>query len=156
MILSGRTIQKLQIMEPFYGRSKSHGMTFGCGPAGYDVRVEFDENGIQESVSMLPGQFLLASTMERFTMPSDVLGIVHDKSTWARLGLACQNTVIEPGWQGWLTLELTNHGLDPILIKRTMPIAQVVFHFVDGDTVGYQGKYQDQKRGPVQPILEKG
>lgn len=156
MILSGKTIQKLQIMEPFYGRTRHEGLTFGCGPAGYDVRVEFDDNEVQQEVMMLPGQFLLASTIERFTMPSDVVGIVHDKSTWARLGLACQNTVIEPGWQGWLTLELTNHGLDPILIKRGMPIAQVIFHFVDDDTVGYEGKYQDQKRGPVKPIIEKG
>lgn len=156
MILSGKTIQKLGIMEPFYGRTRHKGMTFGCGPAGYDVRVEFDEHGHNEAVSLLPGQFLLASTIERFIMPPDVLGIVHDKSTWARLGLACQNTVIEPGWKGWLTLELTNHGTEALTIERGMSIAQVIFHFVDADTVGYEGKYQDQKRGPVWPILEKG
>lgn len=154
MILSGRTIQQLGIMEPFYGRTRHKGLTFGVGPAGYDVRVEFDETGSQDSVQLLPGQFLLASTIERFIMPSDVLGIVHDKSTWARLGLACQNTVIEPGWQGWLTLELTNHGVNALTIERGMPIAQVIFHFVDDDTVGYEGKYQNQKRGPVQPIIE--
>jgi dCTP deaminase len=131
-------------------------MTFGCGPAGYDVRVEFDEHGHMPAVQLLPGQFLLASTIERFKMPRDVLGIVHDKSTWARLGLACQNTVIEPGWEGWLTLELTNHGHEPLTIERGMPIAQVIFHFVDDDTLGYEGKYQDQKRGPVKPIIEKG
>lgn len=156
MILSGKTIQQLGIMEPFYGRTRHQGMTFGCGPAGYDVRVEFDETGSQDAVQLLPGQFLLASTIERFIMPPDVLGIVHDKSTWARLGLACQNTVIEPGWQGWLTLELTNHGTEALTIERGMPIAQVIFHFVDDDTVGYEGKYQNQKRGPVRPILEKG
>jgi len=156
MILSGRTIQQLGIMEPFYGRTRHKGMTFGCGPAGYDVRVEFDEDGSMDCVQLLPGQFLLASTIERFVMPPDVLGIVHDKSTWARLGLACQNTVIEPGWQGWLTLELTNHGTEALTIERGMPIAQVVFHFVDDDTVGYEGKYQNQKRGPVKPIIEKG
>ncbi len=143
-------------MEPFYGRTRHEGLTFGCGPAGYDVRVEFDATGDMDCVQLLPGQFLLASTIERFVMPPDVLGIVHDKSTWARLGLACQNTVIEPGWQGWLTLELTNHGTEAITIKRGMPIAQVIFHFVDEDTVGYEGKYQDQKRGPVRPIIEKG
>jgi len=156
MILSGRTIQQLKIMEPFYGRTRHKGMTFGCGPAGYDVRVEFDEHGHMPAVQLLPGQFLLASTIERFKMPRDVLGIVHDKSTLARLGLACQNTVIEPGWEGWLTLELTNHSHEPLTIERGMPIAQVIFHFVDDDTLGYEGKYQDQKRGPVKPIIEKG
>lgn len=81
-------------------------------------------------------------------MPKNVVGIVHDKSTWARRGLAVQNTVIEPGWRGFLTLELTNHGSVPIKIERAMPIAQIVFHFTDEETVGYEGKYQDQERGP--------
>lgn len=155
MILSGRTIQELQIMNPFYGRTKHNGMTFGCGPAGYDVRVEFDDTGEQKHRLLYPGEFILASTIERFKMPQNVLGIVHDKSTWARLGMACQNTVIEPGWEGWLTLELTNHGTKDLDIKRGMPIAQVIFHFVDNAT-SYKGKYQNQKRGPVKPIFEKG
>ena len=155
MILSGKTIQQLQIMDPFYGRTRHKGMTFGCGPAGYDVRVEFDDEGRYQKKSMYSGEFVLASTIEKFRMPSNVLGIVHDKSTWARLGLACQNTVIEPGWTGYLTLELTNHGHQELIIERGMPIAQVIFHFVDRETRGYEGKYQDQKRGPVRPILEK-
>lgn len=81
-------------------------------------------------------------------MPKNVLGIVHDKSTWARQGIACQNTVIEPGWRGYLTLEITNHGRIPIKFESGMPIAQVVFHFVDQMTDGYEGKYQDQEAGP--------
>lgn len=155
MILSGKTIQALEIMEPFYGRTRHNGMTFGCGPAGYDVRVEFDAEGRKKEVVLQKGQFILASTIEKFRMPKDVVGIVHDKSTWARLGLAVQNTVIEPGWCGWLTLELTNHGDDHLIIQRGDPIAQIIFHRVDAETNGYEGKYQDQKRGPVRPILER-
>lgn len=149
MIASGSTIRKLGIFEPFSERTKHNGMTYGVGPAGYDVRVEFDEEGFVDEVQLIPGQLLLASTVEHFTMPSNVLGIVHDKSTLARKGVCVQNTVIEPGWRGWLTLELTNHGAEPILLKRGSPIAQVVFHFVDEETAGYSGKYQNQKRGPV-------
>ena len=100
------------------------GMTYGVGPAGYDVRIDQD-------VVIPPGGFTLASTVERFTMPNDLLGIVHDKSTWARLGLALQNTVIEPGWCGFLTLELTNHSSEMLRLYRGMPIAQVVFHMTD-------------------------
>ena len=155
MILSGKTIQQLQIMEPFYGRTRHHGMTFGCGPAGYDVRVEFDETGDIKKVQLNPGDFILASTIEKFNMPPSVLGIVHDKSTWARKGIAVQNTVIEPGWRGWLTLELTNHGPSPVTIDRCMPIAQIIFHQIDEPAKIYEGKYQDQKRGPVQAIFEK-
>ena len=156
MILSGEKIQTLQIMDPFYGRTRHEGMTFGCGPAGYDVRVEFDDDGTLKEVELNPGQFLLASTIERFTMPVDVMGIVHDKSTWARRGLACQNTVIEPGWRGFLTLELTNHGTETLLLKRGMPIAQIIFHEVTVGSGKYTGKYQDQGRGPINPIFEKG
>lgn len=157
MIASGETIRKLGIFHPFSERTKHNGMTFGVGPAGYDVRVEFDADGIAHGRIIRPGEFILASTIERFSVPNNLLGIVHDKSTWARMGLAVQNTVIEPGWCGWLTLELTNHGTEPLAIKRGDPIAQVVFHYLDQDaSVSYNGKYQDQRRGPVAPILEKG
>jgi len=154
MILSGKTIKMLNIMSPFNERTRYKGMTYGVGPAGYDVRVEFDSTGEKDGLTVFPGDFILASTIEKFTMPDDVVGIVHDKSTWARLGIACQNTVIEPGWRGYLTLEISNHGKQPVTIYRLMPIAQVIFHYVDQDTVGYEGKYQDQRRGPVRPIIE--
>ena len=157
MIASGKTIRKLGIFHPFSERTKQNGMTYGVGPAGYDVRVEFDADGIAYERWLFPGQFILASTIERFTMPTNLLGIVHDKSTWARRGVAVQNTVIEPGWCGWLTLELTNHSDKTIVIKRGDPIAQIVFHYLDEPaSVAYDGKYQNQRRGPVAPILEKG
>ena len=157
MIASGQTIRELGIFEPFSERTKHNGMTYGVGPAGYDVRVEFDEEGFVDAEHLMPGDFILASTIERFIMPKNVLGIVHDKSTWARLGIAVQNTVIEPGWCGWLTLEITNHSKEPIIIQRGDPIAQIVFHYLDKPaSVAYDGKYQNQKRGPVRPILEKG
>lgn len=127
------------------------GLTYGCGPAGYDVRVEFDETGSRDHVLLKQGQFILASTIEYFEMPTDVVGIVHDKSSWARRGLAVQNTVIEPGWHGFLTLELTNHGEQPLTIRREMAIAQIIFHLVDEEVEAYDGKYQFQERGPVRP-----
>lgn len=149
MILSGQTIRHMKIVDPFCERTEFNTMTYGVGPAGYDVRVEFDPDGRHASLIMEPGAFTLASTVERFTMPNDVMGIVHDKSSWARRGLALQNTVIEPGWEGYLTLELSNHSGTEIIIKRGQPIAQVVFHRLDrASTAPYAGKYQDQRRGP--------
>ena len=70
------------------------------GWRSYDVRITCCDALIE------PGQFLLAATVERFQMPNDLMGIVHDKSTWARRGLVVQNTVIEPGWHGYLTIEV--------------------------------------------------
>ena len=149
MILSGQSIRKRGVFTPFHERTKFMGMTFGVGPAGYDVRVA-------GALTLAPGDFALASTVEHFSMPLDALGIVHDKSTWARRGLALQNTAIEPGWRGWLTLELTNHGHETLEISAGMPIAQIILHMISmADEVGYSGKYQDQQRGPQAAILEK-
>jgi len=153
-----RTIEKMEPMiSPFHERTRQDGMTFGLSPAGYDVRVEFDDKEREYSHRVLsPGKFMLASTIERFVMPIDVLASVADKFSWARRGLAVQNTIIEPGWSGWLTLELTNHGEQDIRIERGMPIAQIIFHELDRPTEQpYSGKYQDQKRGPVAAIHDK-
>lgn len=142
-VLSGQTISRLRFITPFAFRTRHAGMTYGVGPAGYDVRIA-------ESHDLRAQEFALGSIVERIEMPTDVIGIVHDKSTWARRGLAVQNTVIEPGWRGYLTLELTNHGVSRLQIEAGMPIAQIVFHRLDEPTAfPYgDGKYQDQEAGP--------
>jgi dCTP deaminase len=82
-------------------------------------------------------------------MPTDVIGFVHDKSTLARFGIAVQNTVIEPGWTGILTIELTNHSDEFLWLTAGQPIAQIVFHELDAPTERpYSGKYQNQEAGP--------
>lgn len=122
-------------------------MTFGLGPAGYDVRIDQD-------ISLWAGDFKLASTMEHFTMPNDVLGQVCDKSSWARRGVAVQNTIIEPGWRGYLTLELTS-SVSIIKIKRGDPIAQIIFMRLEQPTEApYEGKYQEQPPGPQEWIKD--
>lgn len=149
MIIPAQELRRIKPVHPFCERTTHNGMTFGLGPAGYDVRVAQD-------VTLLAGKFILASTMERFDIPNDVLGKVCDKSTWARRGLTVQNTVIEPGWRGFLTLELTNHGLDFITIQSGDPIAQIIFFRLEAPTdMPYEGKYQDQESGP-QPARREG
>lgn len=142
MVLSAQTLRRYKFITPFFERTKSCGLTFGVSPAGYDIRID-------QEFCLSPNQFVLASSIEHFNMPTNVIGIVHDKSTWARRGLCVQNTVIEPGWRGYLTLELTNHSSHGIFICQGSPIAQVVFHALDEITSDpYDGKYQDQERGP--------
>ena len=149
MILSGQSILRYELVSPFHERTRHNGMTFGVGPAGYDVRVA-------ETLSIKPGGFTLASTVERFTMHKGILGIVHDKSTWARLGLAAQNTVVEPGWCGYLTLELTNHSDKTIEIAGGTPIVQIIFHVLDEESDRpYEGKYQDQAQGAQAARFER-
>lgn len=156
MILSGPTIRRLGIITPHEPRSRAHGMSYGESYAGYDIRVAAEDEFLVE-----PFTTTLAVSMEHFTMPRDVLGRVTDKSTWARRGLQVQNTVIEPGWRGWLTLELSFlplTGDDPksswIMIPPGCPIAQVIFERIDCETEGYSGKYQDQPAEPVPAIME--
>lgn len=110
------------------------------------------------------GRFTLASSIESFNMPTHLLGIVHDKSTWIRQGMSVANTVIEPGWGPapdrpedgcFLTLELTFHGNEPLTIRAGSGIAQVIFHEI-GEPARYGGKYTGQPSRPVAAILEKG
>jgi dCTP deaminase len=148
MILSAQSIRRRKLLVPFHERTVSHGKTFGLSGAGYDVRI-------REAVTLRPGDFSLASTLERFTMPNDLIARVVDKSSWARKGLTVQNTFIEAGWKGWLTLELANHGPNRLVIPEGSPIAQIIFELLDEPTEQpYDGKYQNQPPEPIGAIEE--
>lgn len=140
------------------------GTSFGLGEAGYDIRIKqeiwfYTEDG-QKYVDVgdgethcvtTDGRFALASAIEEFEMPDDLVGIVHDKSTWARRGLSVFNTVVEPGWKGFLTLELVYHGEGDLVIPAGSGIAQVIFHRTS-QPARYKGKYQGQADEPVEAI----
>lgn len=147
---------------------ESQGVSYGLGEAGYDIRIKQDiifnparnlcraawyENSDKYG-QFNTGRFILASTVEKFNMPDHLCGVVHDKSTWARQGLSVFNTVIEPGWNGYLTLELVYHGESELVIPAGAGIAQVLFHEVL-EPRQYTGKYQDQPDKPVPAIRSK-
>jgi len=146
MIVNGATLHGRKPLTPMSPtKERQHGVSWGLGEAGYDVRIK-------QSVWLFPFRtFRLASTFEYFDMPPDLVGVVHDKSTWARRKLSVLNTVIEPGWRGFLTLELTYHGILPLYIPANAGIAQVLFHQTT-DKRYYDGKYQDQENHPVPAI----
>lgn len=146
------------LVWPFNERTVVRGKSFGLSHCGYDIRVSVPDNGHlvggHKAITLRPGQFFLASSMERIKMPNDLVAIVHDKSSWARMGLALQNTVLEPGWEGWITLEITAHR-DPVTIFDGDPIAQLMFHRLEEPTKKpYTGKYQNQADGAVEAINE--
>lgn len=148
MIINGKTLYDLKPLDPMIDeKRKEKGMSWGLSEAGYDIRIK-------DEVVLTPWmRFSIASSLERFTMPDNLLGVVHDKSTWARQGLSVFNTVLEPAWEGWLTLELVYHGEGVLRIEAGAPIAQVLFHEVK-HPAHYSGKYQNQPDEPVQAILE--
>ena len=149
-ILSGQTIRRLRILEPCREQYQEATFSGGLGPAGYDLALDIGNDTLLRRVA--PGEFLLVAAKECFSMPDNVVGVVHDKSSWARRGLTVQNTIIEPGWFGHLTLELTNHSDTEIVLFQGWPIAQVVFHYTDERVERpYRGKYQGQAPGPQWP-----
>jgi len=146
MIKNGKTLLASAPLTPMrHTKAREHGVSFGLSEAGYDVRIN-------QSVVLHPfKRFSLASTFEYFDMPSNLVGVVHDKSTWARRGLSVFNTVIEPAWRGWLTLELVYNGWGVLRIPAGAGIAQVLFHEIT-DRAAYTGKYQDQPNRPIGAI----
>jgi len=149
-------------IEPFEPEAKQvFGMSYGLTAAGYDIRLGQIRhprrgNEIVETCTLRPGEFLLAASFERVKIPNDLQVIVHDKSSWARKGLALQNTVLEPGWEGYITLELSNHGDKTIALHKGQPIAQLVFHQLDQPTtIPYDGKYQNQSAAPQESIYQE-
>lgn len=145
------------LIDPYCERTVLCGMSHGLSVAGYDFRIKFDEALLNRrgGIPLAPGGFVLATTVERFVFPDDLIGFVKDKSSWARQGLALQNTVIEPGWEGYVTLELSNHSPEAIWIYDRMPIGQMIFQKLDFPTeMPYSGKYQNQEQKAVPAKME--
>jgi dCTP deaminase len=77
-------------------------------------------------------------------MPNDIGAIVKGKSTYARLGLVTNITPIEPGWNGYLTMNFINTSPYPIRIFADEGIAQVMFFRCGEVDKPYEGHYQNQ------------
>jgi dCTP deaminase len=82
-----------------------------------------------------PGTLALVPAFEWLKLPADLLGSVTARSTWAREGLGIATaTLIEPGYQGLITLELVNMGQIPLALYPGQRIAQITFASVSGET----------------------
>ena len=178
MVLSDRTIKRLldegQIGIDPYDESLIQ-------PSSVDVRVDrffrvfhnnrypyIDVKQPQEELTELvevddetpfvlhPGEFVLGSTLERIRLPDDLVARLEGKSSLGRLGLLIHSTAgfIDPGWDGHVTLELSNVANLPITIYHAMKIGQISFMQMTepaatpygSDSIG--SKYKGQ-RGPT-------
>lgn len=100
------------------------------------------------------GDFALATTQETVTIPNGVVGLLHGRSSVGRLGLFIENAgLIDPGFSGQVTLELTNVEDYDIELLAGMRIGQLTFHRVDdAPNVGYSehnGNKYDGQSGPT-------
>jgi len=146
-------------------------ISYGTSSYGYDVRCSdefkvftnirsatvdpkaFDENSfvdVKGEVCIIPpNSFALASTIECFRIPRNVLTICLGKSTYARCGIIVNVTPLEPEWEGHVTLEFSNTTTLPAKIYANEGVAQMLFFESDEICeVSYKdrgGKYQGQK-----------
>jgi dCTP deaminase len=161
-----------KMIEPFVENQVAKGtISYGLSSFGYDIRVadEFriftaatgrltvvDPKAIDESLMtqyqgdvciVPPNSFALARTIEYFRIPSNVITLCVGKSTYARCGIIVNVTPFEPGWEGFVTLEISNTTPLPAKIYANEGIAQVLFFEGEQPEVTYAdraGKYQKQ------------
>lgn len=95
---------------------------------------------------ILPGQFVLATTMEYFELPDNLTAFVEGRSSLGRMGLFIQNAGwVDPGFKGEITLELYNANRCAIELKSGRRVGQLVFAELDDHALNpYNGKYQGQ------------
>jgi dCTP deaminase len=91
--------------------------------------TELVDIGDVDPLILHPGEFLLGSTLERITLPDDLVARLEGKSSLGRLGLLIHSTAgfVDAGWDGHLTLELSNVANLPITIYAGMKIGQISF-----------------------------
>ncbi len=159
------------MIEPFEkGQVRKDVISYGLSSYGYDIRVadefkvftninntvidpkNFDSNSfvtVKNNVCIVPpNSFALARTIEYFRIPENVITICLGKSTYARCGIIINVTPFEPGWEGFVTLEISNTTPLPAKIYANEGIAQVLFFEGDGPCeISYRekkGKYMGQ------------
>lgn len=96
--------------------------------------------------------FVLGESVEHITVPADCVGLCFGKSTYARFGLLVNVTPLEPGWSGYLTIEIANvSSHSGVFVYIRQGIAQIVFSRLDRQTAGYSGSWQNQQGATVTP-----
>jgi len=142
--------KKYNMISPFEDKQiRGTKISYGLSSFGYDARVsnEFkiftnvnseivdpknfkQSNFVSKNGSeciIPPNSFVLASTIEYFKIPKDVLVICLGKSTYARCGIIVNVTPLEPGWEGCVTLEFSNTTPLPAKIYANEGVAQFIF-----------------------------
>lgn len=163
MILSDRTLMKMLDENSLIVKPLTDGQ---IQPASIDIRlgntfsiVEDSPTGIisleteikyktiqTDTYLLLPGQFVLATTMEYFELPDNLTAFVEGRSSLGRMGLFIQNAGwVDPGFKGEITLELYNANRCAIELKAGRRVGQLVFALMDDHAINpYNGKYQGQ------------
>ena len=161
-----------KMIEPFEeNQVRKGGISYGVSSYGYDARVsnhfkiftnvdsavvdpkKFSEASFVDRKTDIcvipPNSFVLASTVEYFRIPRDIMVICLGKSTYARCGILVNVTPLEPEWEGHVTLEFSNTTPLPAKIYANEGACQFLFFKSNVECeISYadrKGKYQGQK-----------
>lgn len=128
------------------------GNTFSVLETGSTPILKMDAPIVYRSITadhflLLPGQFVLATTLEYFRLPDNMTAFVEGRSSIGRMGLFIQNAGwVDPGFEGEITLELFNASNCAIELSTGRRVGQLVFAQLDQDAENpYRGKYQGQR-----------
>jgi len=143
-------------VDRFFRVFENHKYPFIDPKQTQDDLTKLVEVAEDEPFILHPGEFVLGSTYERVTLGDDIVARLEGKSSLGRLGLLIHSTAgfVDPGWTGYLTLELSNVANLPIAIYPGMKIGQISFYEMTGPAEHPYGstaagsKYQGQ-RGPT-------
>jgi dCTP deaminase len=144
-----RTADEFKVFTPVWTK----GGEAVVDPKNLDADCMVDFKG--DVCRIPPNSFALCRSLERFKIPDDCLAVILGKSTYARCGIIVNATPLEPGWEGYVTLELSNTTPLPAKIYANEGIAQVLF-FQSGQRcettyASRAGKYQGQEAEIVLP-----
>lgn len=118
----------------------------------FDPEATVEINDV-DWIILPPHSFVLAHAEEYLNIPRDVSIVCMNKSTWARTGVMLNVTPGEPGWSGYLTLEISNTTNLPVKIWSGIGVVQLQFFKLDQEPmVSYSdrmGKYNHQPKMPV-------
>jgi len=115
------------------------------------IRIDFGKHLV-----LHPNQFILGCTLEYIKLPDDIYGYIIGRSSWGRLGLIIATaTLINPGFAGVITLELTNLGEVPINLYPGLRIAQISLHKIDFKPKRRRTKGKSKYFGSISPNFSK-
>lgn len=100
------------------------------------------DSDVQAEFIVRPGEYYLVQTAETIHTPLDLMPMVYPRSSLFRAGLLLLVTKTDPGYEGQLTFGLSNPGPFPVKLQLGARICNIIFHAIDGETIGYRGQHQ--------------
>lgn len=102
----------------------------------------------QKTISLKPGQYYLAQTLESVNTPHDLMPVVYPRTSLFRAGILMLNSKTDPGYRGKLTFGMVNLSPFPVKLQMGARICNMVFFKIDGETVAYRGQHQGGRVTP--------